>query len=396
MIKIKHLRDNLLKKKLNFYIFLILIISTINILAHFIEKKIYGTFSIFGDFLVYRCAGINFLNNLSPYGVNKLQDCLNSYPNSLDFFYPPITLNFFSLFGYFNIEESLWIWGTLIFLSIISITYISYKLFLKNNSIILMLLIFFFSFGGLNWTGLITGNISIIIYGIISLGMYYLLKKKNNYFYFLISFCSIIKPTYFIFSILPLFLQKKINLKEIYKILASFLIILIIYLYSYLNNSELFYEFLYHLEYGRSEEFKNIFGQGFGLFSIISHFTSLVIKTFQLKINISLTSNIIWISVILLFIYYSLFIKNKEKELMFNEKIAYGICVITFCYPLLKHYECFLVIPSIYFLISNYKTNFKYLMIVFMFCVHDKYAILFLLSLTLFYETLLTNKKYNS
>ena len=217
-----------------------------------------------------------------------------------------------------------------------------------------------------------------------------------NYFYFLISFCSIIKPTYFIFSILPLFLQKKINLKEIYKILASFLIILIIYLYSYLNNSELFYEFLYHLEYGRSEEFKNIFGQGFGLFSIISHFTSLVIKTFQLKINISLTSNIIWISIILLFIYYSLFIKNKEKELLFNEKIAYGICVITFCYPLLKHYECFLVIPSIYFLISNYKTNFKYLMIVFMFCVHDKYAILFLLSLTLFYETLLTNKKYNS
>ena len=131
MIKIKHFRDNLLKKKPDFYIFLILIISPFNILSHFVEKKIYGTFSIFGDFLVYRCAGIQSINKLSPYGINKLQDCLNSYPNSLDFFYPPIILNFFSLFGYLSLKESLWIWGTLIFVSLIFILYISKKLFIR-------------------------------------------------------------------------------------------------------------------------------------------------------------------------------------------------------------------------------------------------------------------------
>ncbi|MBH70901.1 MAG: hypothetical protein CFH28_00197 [Alphaproteobacteria bacterium MarineAlpha6_Bin6] len=395
MIKIKHFRDNLLKKKPDFYIFLILIISTFNILSHFVEKKIYGTFSIFGDFLVYRCAGIQSINKLSPYGINKLQDCLNSYPNSLDFFYPPIILNFFSLFGYLSLKESLWIWGTLIFVSLIFILYISKKLFIKNSSIVLVLLIFLFSFGGLNWTGLLTGNISIIIYGLISLGIFFLLKKKNNYFYFLIFICSIVKPTYFIFSILPIFLQNKIILKEVYKIIICLFAILTIYLFSYLNNPELFIEFLNHLKYGRSEDFKIIFGQGFGLFSVINHFSLLIINFFQIEINITLISNIIWLMITFLLIYYSLLIKNKKK-LLFNEKIAYGVCVITFCYPLLKHYECFIVIPCIYFLISNYKINFKYLMIIFMFCVHDKYAILFLLSLTLFYEILLTNKKYNS
>ena len=85
MIKINKLHDILIRKKKEFYIYIILCISSFNILLHFFKKNISDTFSIFGDFLVYRCAGVNFINGESPYGVNQLQNCLNSYPNSLDF-----------------------------------------------------------------------------------------------------------------------------------------------------------------------------------------------------------------------------------------------------------------------------------------------------------------------
>ena len=84
MIKLKHLYKYFLEKKINFFIFIPLYLSSFNILSNFVEKKIIGSFSIFGDFLIYRCAGINYLNKESPYGINKLQECLNSYPNSLD------------------------------------------------------------------------------------------------------------------------------------------------------------------------------------------------------------------------------------------------------------------------------------------------------------------------
>ena len=178
MIKINKLHDILIRKKKEFYIYIILCISSFNILSHFFKKNISDTFSIFGDFLVYRCAGLNFINGVSPYGVNQLQNCLNSYPNSLDFYYPPIILNFFSFFGHLNLELSLWIWGILIIISLVSIICFTYKFFSNNNSFFIFLLVFLFSFGGLNWTGIQTGNISIIIYGLISLALYCLIKYK--------------------------------------------------------------------------------------------------------------------------------------------------------------------------------------------------------------------------
>ena len=393
MIKIKKLHNILIKKKVEFYIFLILFISSFNILLHFIKKNFFDTFSIFGDFLVYRCAGINFINNQSPYGINQLQNCLNSYPNSLDFFYPPITLSFFSLFGYLNLELSLWIWGIFVSISLISIIFFSYKFFSDKNSFFIFLFVFFFSFGGLNWAGILTGNISILIYGIISLGIFFLFKEKNNYFYALIIFCTIIKPTYIIFILLPIFLSNKANLEEFKKIILSITIFILIYILSYFNNPFLFTEFLNHLEYAKSPEFKEIFGKGFGLFSIIDSFNVLIIKNFELKINTSLISNILWLAIILLFLLYSLLQKKKKKQITFNQKIAFGVCIITLCYPILKHYECFIVVPCLFFIINNFKTKLKFILLILMFGLHDKYSFFVILIITFAYETYLINKK---
>ena len=121
MIKLKHLYKYFLEKKINFFIFIPLYLSSFNILSDFVEKKIIGSFSIFGDFLIYRCAGINYLNKESPYGINKLQECLNSYPYSLDFFYTPITLNFF-IWRTLNLQATQSATG-LLYVSIVSILF---------------------------------------------------------------------------------------------------------------------------------------------------------------------------------------------------------------------------------------------------------------------------------
>ena len=392
MIKINKLHDILIRKKKEFYIYIILFISSFNILLNFFKKNIYENFSVFGDFLVYRCAGVNFINGESPYGVNQLQNCLNSYPNSLDFFYPPITLSFFSFFGHLNLELSLWIWGILIIISLVSIICFTYKFFSNNNSFFIFLLIFLFSFGGLNWTGIQTGNISIIIYGLISLALYCLINGRNNYFYALIVFCAIIKPTYIIFILLPILLNP-LNLKEFKKIIVSVIISFLIYALSYLNNPYLFGEFLNHLEYAKSPEFKEIFGQGFGLFSIINSFISSTVKSFGFEINTNLVSNLIWLSIISLFLFYSLLQKEKIEDRKINRNIALGVCAITLCYPLLKHYECFIVIPCLFFIINNLKTRIKYVLLILMFGLHDKYSLLLVLTFTFAYETYFINKK---
>ena len=392
MIKINKLHDILIRKKKEFYIYIILCISSFNILLHFFKKNIYENFSVFGDFLVYRCAGVNFINGESPYGVNQLQNCLNSYPNSLDFFYPPIILSFFSFFGHLNLELSLWIWGILIIISLVSIICFTYKFFSNNNSFFIFLLVFLFSFGGLNWTGIQTGNISIIIYGLISLALYCLINGRNNYFYALIVFCAIIKPTYIIFILLPIFLNP-LNLKEFKKIIVSVIISFLIYALSYLNNPYLFGEFLNHLEYAKSPEFKEIFGQGFGLFSIINSFISSTVENFGFVINTNLVSNLIWLSIISLFLFYSLLQKEKIEDRKINRNIALGVCAITLCYPLLKHYECFIVIPCLFFIINNLKTRIKYVLLILMFGLHDKYSLLLVLTFTFAYETYFINKK---
>ena len=391
MIKLNNL-FKYIGKKINFLIFIPLYLSSFNILSNFFEKKIFGSFSIFGDFLIYRCAGINYLNKESPYGVNKLQECLNSYPNSLDFFYPPITLSFFKFFSYFDIGQAIFLWGLIVFSSLALIIYYSYKFFGKNISFFMFLLIFLFSFGGINWTGIITGNISILIYGLISVGVFFIFKKKNNYFYILVSLISLIKPTYFLFILLPILISNTSKIKELKKIFLFFIIVFFIYVLSYLNNPDLFNQFVNSLIYARSPEFIAIFGQGLGLSSIIDFFISLFLKSFQFNIDYSLTKNIIWFITISLFIFYFLITKYKKEEIL-NNKLALSLCLITLCYPILKHYECFLVVPCLFFIINNIKTKIKFILLLLMFSLHDKYSLFLVLIITLIYEIYIDKKK---
>ena len=82
-----------------------------------------------------------------------------------------------------------------------------------------------------------------------------------------------------------------------------------------------------------------------------------------------------------------------EEKQIFNKNCALSICLITLCYPILKHYECYLVVPCLFFIISNFKTKFKYILLIIMFSLHDKYSLFLILIITLMYEIYLSNKK---
>ena len=68
-------------------IFLSLLISSFNIINNFFEKVVFGDRQVFGDFMVYRCGAISFINNINPYEANALSKCFNTLGNSLDYFY---------------------------------------------------------------------------------------------------------------------------------------------------------------------------------------------------------------------------------------------------------------------------------------------------------------------
>ena len=379
-------------KKKNIYIYILysaLFLSSFNIILNFIEKVVLGERLIFGDFSVYRCGAITFLNNINPYEPNALAECLNSFTNALDFFYPPLTLNFFQLFSNISHINSLLFWGLIIVPILLFKILLTQKLFLKEKNIFIYILIYFFSFGGLNFTGLLTGNISVLFYSLFGIGFYYaLIKKKIIYIYIVLICMCLFKITYIIFLVLFFFLEKRNYFKLLF---LSLFIIFILYFSSYTINQELFLNFLNHLNYIRSDEFYNLYGGGFGLYSIINNLPNLVIPGYE---DNYLIKQIIWVFISGLFLVSAFFlIYDKYKHLNKLQILSFGILTITICYPVIKDYEGFLLVPSIYFLLFNlnFKTIFqnkeeliRYILVFFTFSVHDKYA-LFLIAIIIFF-----------
>ena len=88
-----------------------------------------------------------------------------------------------------------------------------------------------------------------------------------------------------------------------------------------------------------------------------------------------------------------MFIYSKYNSLSKLQILSIGILTITICYPVIKDYEGFLLVPCIYYLLFNlnFETIFKknseitrYILTVFSFSIHDKYAF-FLIAIILFF-----------
>ena len=289
----------------------------------------------FSDFIALHKGTQFLINDINPY-----QESLNSenYP----LFINPLLLYIFKYLGHFSYITVAKFWLFFSFISFILIPLIAKKIYNLNYKSIL---IFFVSFGGINLSVFLTGNISILL-GLIFILALYFLSKNNEFFYFLIiALLSLIKFPYLIFFGLPLLL-KKINLELFIKIFIYFFLIFTCYLIFFYLDKELFLSWIESLKFSKLIGDNGDFGRG--LFRIINNI-------FPLKYSLNIFICVA-ISCMLFLFYYYIFHKSKILKNK-NLAIALGVIALTACLPRLKSYNLLVVIPSMCFLIQS--LNFR-------------------------------------
>ena len=145
-----------------------------------------------------------------------------------------------------------------------------------------MLLIF--TGGGLVWGGLLAGNISIILYSILTVGIYYYLHSSKTYIYYLsVSIVSLVKFPFLIFFLMPVFMHglkgmfdRKLYLNETKKIFFYFILTLFIYFLQFYFDRELFTSFLDSTISYKSEGFLSRVGTGIGIHGIIDLYQNIL------------------------------------------------------------------------------------------------------------------------
>ena len=324
----------------------------------FIFHKFYGGKIPFWDFHVHYCSAKNFLLGNFPYGLNALDNCLN--PNiNLTVNFSPGTLELIKYLGYLNNSNANILWVFFEIISLFSFFFILKEIF-KFNYEWRNFLIFFFSFGGTIFISFVSGNISVILYGLISLGIYFLYKKFFNYYYFIIIFVSLFKFYYLSFLIIPFYLlgQKSVN-----KIFLSIILFIFIQYFFYINNPSLTMEFLDVIQGKYPDQLPIRMQTGSGLYSIIEKIpwiflgiTNFNKSFFSLEINL-----ILWLIIsfiILLSIFYCLNLeKIKKSKNHFLFCLSFGILSIDLIIPRLVVYDLILTIPVLFYILNQ--INFK-------------------------------------
>jgi len=338
---------------------LVLFITSANFILWFFKKFIFGERDFFWDLPPVYCAGKLFSENLNPYGFfpnNPLSTCVQNISNLNEGFvyvYSIPFLKFLNLFSEFNFLILKNIWFFLIIFITFFFAFISKRIFFKEKKLFFYIPIFFvllFSFGGNISNALITGNVSIISYLFVSIGLLQLYNKKNNIFYSCIILASLIKPHYFIYLAIPIFIQGYKSLKNI---IFFFLIGLSIYLYDFFLNKELFLSFIDSASTVRKDLWFNAFGDGIGLSSMYDRLPARLLSIINVKINAGpgLFSYISWLvtSIVFFIITYFLTFEKIKKDSL-EKNIALGLVVTTACLPRMQQYDLFLVIPALFFL----------------------------------------------
>lgn len=368
--------NNIIIKNKNLIINFTLFISVINILIVFIEKKIIGDLGILGDAQIYYCAAIKFKQGINPY---DFANCFGE--TTMHYQYSLIALYFFYLLSFFNLETYKIIWLIIEIISFFIIFENSTKIFnLKKN--FFNFFIFLFAFGGVSWTGLFSGNISIILYALISISIYELYKKKIINFCLLILIVSFFKPYLLLFLILGLALYKK---EFIQYFIYTFIVAIFLNFVSFLIHPENFNNYINVILYSTTKEYYANLGSGVGLIGLLDG----LLKSLSFENKDLIISKIFWFFSTIIFLLT--YISNSEKDKRLN--LAYGILITNLLNPYLMNYDFYILIPSLIFLIKkniffeNIKLNkiFYYSSLIYVITIHDKFACLFLSSLFLFF-----------
>ena len=362
--------------KIKDLIFFLLIIISIDIFATFYQKKIIGGIGILGDAGIYLCGIKNFAAGLNPYGE------LNCFGNTtMSFQYTPLSLIILYPIKYFQLNFFQYVWFTLQIESIFYIFFYS-RIILNLKINIFHILLILFGFGGLAFSGITSGNISIILYGIIIYGIYKLYNNEINYYCLAIGFISLFKP-YLLIFFLPGFVLYKFDFLIYF--LKSIIFLIFLHLILFLLNETLYINYFELIEKSVSNEFYTQFGSGIGIIGILKGLSSIDIFKNFLSINFS---TVIWLGIIsILSINLILFSKTEKKKV----GIVYSLILCQLINPYLMNYELLLLIPCLLFLLEEnsffnkkWKKFFYYSVFIFIIIVHDSFAPLFLISLFLF------------
>jgi len=195
----------------------------------FIVHKFLGGKVLFWDFHITYCASKTFFLGNFPYGANVHGDCLN--PNiTQTATYSPGTLEILKYFGSLNISTANFLWVFLEIISFFIIFFVLKKIF-KFDYGWRNFLIFFFSFGATVFISFFSGNLSVILYGFLSLGIYFLYKKFFTFYYLIVVFVSLFKFYYLSFLIIPFYLIGWKSLNKIFFCIILFILIQYFFLY---------------------------------------------------------------------------------------------------------------------------------------------------------------------
>jgi len=371
-----------------FTIFFFFFIQIYYNLSWFIERFLIDDRTLFWDLkTIYKA--------LVAYSQNNFTYLINPYDYEYAFPYPPFLLKSLSAFGKFPFDLFLIFY---LFLSSISLVFYflyCYKKFQPISYYFLYPLILFFSFGAsLGITGLFSGNFSLIMYGLISLGLITLKKNKLFFYYLVIIFCSLIKIYFMIFFLIPFFLY---GFKSIKYIFFSVITVLLINLLSYFDDPTLYNDYLKFISI-QAAKYPNQPWASFGISGILTSFYS------ELEINnvnnidfnnlsFSFLLNFIIILIITLLVVSTYFITSfLKKNFDTNTIFCLTILGITISFPRLVPYDLFLVIPAIYYLINNTKLSnnlrinlfLKLILLIFFLLVQDAHAAICTISLLFF------------
>ena len=392
------------KKKIFKFFNFLLLISFIWIIfinsSYFFEKIIFGNHEHFFDLKLVHNSFIETLNGKNTYEI---------YPPYYD--QPTTSLPPHFLLIFKNLGNTDWLIFVkyFIFLQILSyilLFYYSYKLFPLEKIKYLYPFMYFFGFNfSLGLGGTVVGNIAIILYSIVSLGIVYLFRKKILIFNFLIFLVALFKFYFLLFYFLPVFLYGIKYIKSIFIFIA--LLILINFI-SYNNNPELFKSWLDLLEIQTA---RNSYNPWIGS-DITQAFASVSWKigTF---FNIDIypkawVSNSFYFTITAIIFSSIFFIYNPKyrntKDLDQNLTIlSFGLLTIFLLYPRLMIYDFFVIIPAYYFLVikinffENKNKNFfsKFILLFIFLCVQDAHSGLCSFALLFFLILFAEYKKRN-
>ena len=320
----------------------------------FVIHKFLGGKIPFWDFHIIYCASNTFFSGNIPYGLEAHGECL--HPNiKLTANFLPSTYEMLKYFGSLNILVAKFIW---VFLEIISIflLFIVLKKIFKFDYQWRNIFVILFSFGSTIFISFISGNISVILYGLLALGIYFLYKKIYNYYYLIVLFISLFKFYYLAFFILPFYI---LGWKSLKNIIVYLLLFLAIQYSFYLKNPDLTIAFFDVIQGNIEGNLPIRFQTGTGLYSIIekmpwifSGIYNFEKSFFPLKINL-----LFWFIASFTITFATFFCLNSEKikksKKHFLFCISFGVLVINLIFPRLVVYDLILTVPILFYLLNQ-------------------------------------------